>query len=114
MATFVMIRCLLVPGGLLSGSRHARLLIRLLCVLLVAASGAEAQKATLRGQVFDQTGAVVPRATIILTDSQGKTTTGISSNEGLYVLGGLFPGKYYVLASTPDLAQEPVNASLRK
>jgi hypothetical protein len=71
------------------------------------------QTATLRGEVIDQTGAVVPRATITLTDPQGHTTTGLSSNEGAYVFGGLSPGRYQVQASVPDMAQEPVSIELR-
>jgi protocatechuate 3,4-dioxygenase beta subunit len=76
-------------------------------VFLIAVSSAFAQTATLRGQVFDQTGSVVPQASIILTDSRGKATTALSSNEGSYTFSGLAPGKYKVQASAPNMAQEP-------
>lgn len=82
-------------------------------VFLAAASSAFTQTATLRGQVLDQTGAVVPQATIILTDSGGKTTTSLSTNEGSYMFSGLAPGKYKVQASAPNMAQEPVSIELK-
>lgn len=85
----------------------------ILSLLFVAASSALGQTATLRGQVFDQTGAVVPQASIVLTDSHGKTTAGASSNEGSYSFSGLAPGKYMVQAFTPDLAQGPVLIDLK-
>ena len=89
------------------------LVICLFLVLLGAASSALAQTATLRGQVFDQSGAVIPHAVIILTDSQGKTTTGSSSNGGGYIFSGLAPGRYRVHASAPNMAQEPISIELR-
>lgn len=85
----------------------------LLSLVLLGESSAFAQTATLRGQVFDQTGAVVPRAAIAVTDSQGKTMTVISSNEGSYIVSGLAPGKCKIQASAPDLAQEPVSIDLK-
>jgi hypothetical protein len=60
-----------------------------------------------------QSGAVVPRATIILIGSQGRTTTSISSDEGAYTFSGLAPGKYKVQASAPNMAQEPVPIDLK-
>lgn len=96
---------------------HQGCAVREFCLLLgVLFAGGPytfAQTATLRGQVFDQTGAVVPRATITLTDTKGRTTTGTSSNEGSYVFSGLAPGKYKVQGSAPDLAQEPVPIDLK-
>jgi hypothetical protein len=90
-----------------------RFVFSVLCVFLISPLSAFAQTATLRGQVFDQTGAVVPRARITLTDSHDKTTTGISSNEGSFSFSDLAPGKYKVQASAPDLAQEPVSIELK-
>ncbi len=96
--------------------RHRLPLCHVICVFsvfLIAVSSAYAQTATLRGQVFDQTGSIVPQASIILTDSRGKTTTALSSNEGSYTFSGLAPGKYKVQASAPNMAQEPISIELK-
>jgi hypothetical protein len=90
-----------------------RSIICVLTVLFAAAPSAVAQTATLRGQVFDQTGAVVPQAAIILTDSQGRRMTSTSTEEGAYTFSNLVPGKYTVQAATSDLFQEPVSIDLR-
>ncbi len=91
-------------------------LCHVVCVfsaLLIAVSSGLAQTATIRGQVLDQTGAVVPQATIILTDSGGKTTTNLNTNDGSYMFSGLAPGNYKVQASAPNMAQKPVSIELK-
>lgn len=116
MLRFAILRRAPIVSNLLCGGgwNATRRLVWLLTVLLASASSALAQTATLRGQVFDQSGAVVPRATIILTDSQGKTRTGISTDEGAYSFGELVPGMYKVQASATNMAQEPVSITLRQ
>ena len=86
---------------------------RALCILLLVALEAPAQTASLRGEVFDQSGAVVPKATVHLTGSAGQTQTTMSSKSGSYSFSGLAPGKYTVHASAPQLEQEPVTITLK-
>lgn len=72
-----------------------------------------AQRASLRGQVADESGAVVPGATVVLNSPSGfKTTkTGVDGN---YAFSDLPPGDYILRASAPQLVlREPVVVSLR-
>lgn len=86
----------------------------LLLVLLAAGgSGAGAQTATVRGQVFDQSGAVVAKATIVATDSQGRETRTTSAGDGSYSFIGMTPGPYRMQAAAPDLVQEPIAVDVR-
>ena len=70
--------------------------------LLFAASfalGQASYTAQVRGVVKDQTGAVVPNATITITnDATGITTIAHSDNSGLYILTGLRPAVYTIRA----------------
>ena len=76
-----------------------------LLVLLVLAVPVCAQTATLRGQVVDETGAVVPGATVTIDGPQGAAKTATSGNDGSYSIAGLAPGSYSVRVSAPDLTQ---------
>ena len=64
-----------------------------------------AQTASLRGQVMDETGAVVPGAKITLMGSSGAAKITTSGNDGSYSMAGLAPGTYTVRAEAPDLTQ---------
>jgi hypothetical protein len=72
----------------------------LLLVLLVVASTARAQSAsagTVIGTVTDPTGAVIPGATITVTDLSTKTArTVVSNKDGQYVLPDVQPGNYEI------------------
>src|SRR6266567_6800208 len=85
-----------------------RLLLAVLCVPSLFA-----QTATLRGQVADQSGAILPNATITLTDAKGQAKTTTADNNGAYSFAGLAPGNYTVQASAPQLAMAPVKVSLK-
>ncbi|HUE02396.1 MAG TPA: carboxypeptidase regulatory-like domain-containing protein [Bryobacteraceae bacterium] len=72
-----------------------------------------AQTATLRGQVVDETGAVVPGATVTLNGPLGSSKIATTGNDGSYALNGLTTGSYTVRVSAPDLTQpEPVKIVL--
>jgi len=71
------------------------------------------QTAQLRGQVFDQSGAVVPRATVTLSDSSGQVQSAESSNNGSYSFSAIPPGKYRVQSAAPGLEQQPVEITLK-
>src|SRR5207302_1752155 len=61
--------------------------------------GQASYTAQIRGVVMDQTGAVVPKATITITnDATGISETSRSDDHGLYVLTGLRPAVYTIKA----------------
>ena len=51
---------------------------------------------TLRGQVADPSGAVIPQASLTVTSSAGVSRTGTSDATGQYAIPGLPPGQYTV------------------
>ena len=61
------------------------------------------QTATLRGVVTDQSGAIVPGATVAVTNNTGAANTTASASDGSYSIAVL-PGDHTVQASAPDLA----------
>jgi hypothetical protein len=72
-----------------------------------------AQRAALRGRVTDESGGVIPAATVVLNGPSGvKTTkTGIDGN---YAFPDLPPGDYTLRASAPQLIlREPATITLR-
>lgn len=73
-----------------------------------------AQTITLRGQVTDQTGAVVPNATVTLAGPDGSVQTATTDEQGSYVLTGLAPGDYSLSGSAPQLfTPQPVKIALQ-
>jgi hypothetical protein len=74
---------------------------------------AHAQTATLRGQVVDETGAVVPGAKVTLTPVTGGARSTTTDGAGLYSFPTLALGDYTVRGAAPELAQpEPVRLTL--
>lgn len=70
---------------------------RLLIVLLLLSVSLFAQKASVRGYVFDKaTGEPVPFALVSLVEAQ---TAGMTDMEGFYTLSGIVPGNYNLVAS---------------
>ena len=56
---------------------------------------AQASTATVRGTVQDATGAVVPGATVTLTNTGTRSVqTGVTDSRGQFLFAGLFPGTY--------------------
>lgn len=68
--------------------------------IFLAASLAPAQQrsASLRGQVMDQTGAVIPGASVTLLEPGGRERSTTTSAEGAYTFENLSPGRYAVRA----------------
>lgn len=92
-------------------SERARICFVLLSILL--ASSAFAQTATLRGQVNDESGAVIPGAKVTVSGPGGLVKTTATDSTGAYVLAGLVPGNYTVQAAAPQLAlAQPVKIAL--
>jgi Carboxypeptidase regulatory-like domain len=57
---------------------------------------AQAATGTLRGQVADPSGAVIPQASLTVTSAAGVSLTGTSDATGQYAISGLAPGQYTV------------------
>lgn len=65
-----------------------------LLVAFIVPAAMFAQTATLRGQVADQSGAIVPTATVRLTAPDGKIQTTTADSNGVYGFsGGELPPK---------------------
>ena len=72
-----------------------------------------AQTATLRGQVTDESGALVPAAKVTLSSSAEPARTSVADPKGTYSFEGVPPGKYSVQATAPQLIQaQAVNITL--
>src|ERR1700690_431363 len=73
-------------------------------VYLCGMSSAQEPTASLTGRVTDQTGAVIPQATIVATAADGKQTSPTADAAGGFAIHGLAPGTYSVAASAQGFA----------
>ncbi|MDE1176334.1 MAG: carboxypeptidase regulatory-like domain-containing protein [Edaphobacter sp.] len=82
--------------------RHfIRFILPVLLLGFSIASSAQQQSASLTGSITDTTGAVIPEATITVTDVEHGTKTTATTNErGEYVFPQLPPGDNYQIAVT--------------
>jgi hypothetical protein len=102
----------LAPHPVIAATKRAGLALRHHCLLtlyvvLLVPAVASAQTASLRGQVVDQSGAVIPKASVTLT-----APSGLVRKTASIPLEGLPPGPYTVQAAAPKLEQEPVQIVL--
>jgi hypothetical protein len=89
-------------------------LIGPLIAILSLAPAVFAQTATLRGQVTDESGALVPKATVTLKGPNGSALAAITDERGAYLFPALQPGEYSVTGSASDLiSAQPVTISLQ-
>src|SRR5499427_3260846 len=89
-------------------------LIFCLLTVFIFSSVSLAQSVSLRGQVTDQNGAVVPKARVTLDGPSGLVKTAASDDRGGYSFTELPPGDYSLTASAPNLALlEPVKITLK-
>lgn len=73
----------------------------------------EETSATITGQVTDATGAVVPNANVVVTNTAtGQQRTVQTNNEGLYNVFPLTPGSYTVTVEQSGFKKTVVNATL--
>ena len=96
------------------------MIYRTICVLavwlmlplatLTAQTPSRAGGATIRGTVKDNTGAIIPQATVTLTDQNGATQTTQTKDDGTYVFRSVKPGTYTVSAEAKNLTQDGVVA----
>ncbi|MBS1850501.1 MAG: TonB-dependent receptor [Acidobacteria bacterium] len=72
-------------------------------LLVAPASGQASYTAQIRGVVTDRSGAVVPNATVTITnDATNISATAKTNSEGLYILTGLRPATYTIRADAAD------------
>src|SRR5215467_9017399 len=89
-------------------------LIYCLLAVFIISSVSLAQSLSLRGQVTDQNGAVVPKARVTLNGPSGLVKTGATDDRGGYSFTELALGDYSVMASAPNLAlMEPAKITLK-
>jgi len=73
-----------------------------------------AQTASLRGQITDESGAVIPSAKVTLNGPSRLVKTATTLVDGSYSFVGLVPGEYTVQASAPELGlPQPVKIALK-
>ena len=87
--------------------------VALFCTSLPAPAAAQAVRATVLGTVTDRTGAVLPGATITITNIDTKVAQAtVSDSQGHYTLSNLLPAPYDIEASLPGF-QTVVRNSVR-
>lgn len=93
-----------------------RLLLRLLATFLLLTSFrfASAQSGcAMRGVVEDDTGAIIPRAEVVLKNSAGKETARATSNDvGEFLFNGLAAGEYVLQAQAPNFKPGQAHVSV--
>jgi Carboxypeptidase regulatory-like domain len=90
------------PSGLhrtfLSCSSLRPLVLLALALLALAPAGLAQYRASIQGTVTDPTGAVIPGATVTLTDLQtNQVQTSISNDSGVYTFNALAPDHYSIV-----------------
>src|SRR5689334_17746286 len=86
---------------------------RIILAVSIVAAPVFAQNGTLRGQVTDESGAVVPGVRITLTGPGGLSKRTASGNDGSYSFSSLAPGAYNIQASAPGLSlKQPADVSV--
>ena len=85
-----------------------------LLIVVYTATVLLAQNSLLHGIVTDDSGAVVPGATVTLAGPAGLEKTAVTGGDGSYTFYALPSGDYVVQASAPQLAlPQPRTISLR-
>lgn len=78
--------------------------VLLLLLAMASAARSQAQTATLKGRITDDTGASIPGATVMVTGAGGFQKMTTTDQTGAYSIAGLAPGSYTVRASAPGFA----------
>ena len=100
--------CAFLRAGLTIGP--AKTLAVIAAILVCAApSGAQSTQpspsGSIQGQVMDATGAVIPNAAVVVSDTSGKIAAKTTSNGvGAYAVRGLAPGTYSLTATATGFA----------
>lgn len=89
------------------------ILSSILALVLFAPVTLGQARATLRGSISDEVGAVIVGATVTLTDASGAARTAISNADGGYVFNNLASGKYTLMAAAAGFAtSDPVEVQI--
>ncbi len=81
-------------------------LLLLLLLLLTFLPATYAQTpGTVHGVVTDESGALVPHATVTVSNASGPVKSATSGDDGTYSISGVPAGKYTIQASAPGLKQ---------
>jgi len=92
----------------------ARLILGTSYLLLSLALPGFGQNSVLHGTVMDTTGAIVPGATITLSDAAGRSRSGTSDPSGNYSISGIRQGSYILNASAADLTlAQPIHLDIK-
>jgi hypothetical protein len=86
----------------------------LFCILSVASLAfSQTTNTSLRGVVKDSSGAVVPGATVVLTDNaNGQTYRTVSNASGLYIFPVVAPARYLITVTSSGFAVQNSTAEL--
>ncbi len=85
-------------------SLERSLSLSLLLAFLVSATFAQPGTGSLRGRITDEFGGVIIGAHVTVTNGGGVEKTATTNDEGVYVFGGLAPGRYTLRATTTNFA----------
>jgi hypothetical protein len=89
----------------ISVRKFSRLTLLVCVLVLAAAAPLAAQVASITGLITDPTGAIVPGANVIATNTQTNVASAtITTSEGYYTLRQLPPGPYELKAEKPGFA----------
>ena len=85
---------------------------RLLLILILGGVScwAQTQNSSINGKVTDQTGAVIPDATVTVTGADGKQTSATTDAEGGFQIRALPPGSYDISATATGFAKNTKSA----
>ena len=81
-----------------------------LTIVLIAAVSAQTPKASLKGQVLDPSGSVVPGATVMLQPAGGAVKSVTSDSVGRFSIVGLTEGPYNILVRKKGFADYQMQA----
>src|SRR4051794_28853475 len=81
--------------------------VRTLALFFIGTAAFAQFRASLQGTVTDPTGAVIPNATVILTNKEtNRKQTTTTSADGFYRFSGLAPGSYSIAAEAPGFKRQ--------
>src|SRR4051812_46491020 len=85
-------------------AKHVQTLGVVLTLLIAPAAWSQGGNSTIRGSVRDQAQAVIPSATVTLTNVNTNVARSTQTNEaGIYVIPGVMPGSYRLVGEFPGM-----------
>src|SRR5216684_2407138 len=94
-----------------TSSLRSLVLLTCLLALLAASAFGQLSSATLNGVVRDSTGAVIPKASVVLSNvDTGIERPGTSNESGNYVFADITPGRYTLKVTAEGFSTKQVSA----